>query len=158
MRGTEADAVPDVGVADHAGESFAVSRKKFKDVQWQTPLRIVVPAGNIVDPSRYNGQEWAVWKQRRLGVQFSEGRATCSMPLAPPLPPIPPPASPPSFDVAKAIQAGFVPNSLVRRLWSRLSEAARECFRVEDPLLWALCIEPEALRAMLPYEYLRRST
>ena len=118
----------------------------------------MVPAGNIVDPSRYNGQEWAVRKQRRLGVHFSEGQATSSMPLAPPLPPIPPPASPSSLDVAKVIQAGFVPNMLVRRLWSRLSEAARECFRVEDPLLWAICIESERLPAMLPYEYLRHST
>ena len=149
--------VSDGGFAERAGEPFAVSRKKKnKDVPWQTPLRIVVPAGNIVDPSRYNGQEWAVRKQRRLGVHFSEGQATSSMPLAPPLPPIPPPASPASFDVRKAIEAGFVPNILVRSLWSRLSEAARECFRLEDPLLIAMCIEPEALPDMLPYKYLRR--
>ena len=144
MGGTVAGAMHDARSSEHGGESFAVSRKKFKQVQWQTPLRLVVPAGNIVDPSRYNGEQWALRKQRRLGVQPLEGEATSSIWLASSLSPIPQPASPPSCDVVRALEAGFVPKILVLNLWSRLSESDRQCFRAENPLIWAMLIEPES--------------
>ena len=157
MDGTVDDAMHGAGSSEHAGESLAVSSKKFEHVQWQTPLRLVVPAGNIVDPSRYKGGELALRKERRLGVQCSEGQATSSIPLAPPLSRIPQ-ASPPSFDVVRAIEAGFVPNVLVRNLWSRLSESDRQSFRAEFPVLYAYCIEPEAVPAILLHQNFRHPT
>ena len=109
----------------------------------------------IVDPSRYNVREWAVRQQWRLGVQAPEGRATSCLP----------PASPPlvSFsdgeaEVSRVLDVGFVLDVVVRSLCSRLSEPDLQSFRAENPLIWAMCIEPEALSAMLSYQYLCHPT
>ena len=125
MHGSVADVMHDARSADYAGESFVVSREKFKLVQWQTSSRLLLAAGNIVDPSRYNGREWAVRQQWRLGVQVPEGRVTSCLP----------PASPPlvSFsdgqvEVSRVLDVGFVLDVVVRSLCSRLSEPDLQSF------------------------------